>query len=419
MTNKTEKSFTTPIICKPANGEWFIFFRYRNPKTGKLHPIKRSEQLNRIHDRKEKDAEFKALLTARKAWLEMGWNPLDDPTFIQRPLQAFQIDRLQLMSFSEALDFAFEKKKPDWAHKTCLCFDSCIRYLKEAAAATGSLHMPVVSLKRPHYRDMLERAKVQRGFSAKGFNKYRQYLSCLIGELVQYDVLEYNVIEKIERKSVLKTIAHRPPTQDQRVLIVNRIRNDYRPYYRFLAIEYGCTIRPKEITGLKIKHLHRLEQIFRLTPDNQSSMKTKVERDVTIPDWVMDLLAEINLHTYDPEWYIFSTHNKYGSFLPGPKRMHVNTSTTWWRNIVKKGLGLDINQYSLKKLSGNDMVRLQRREGVDKLLELPREQMGHAETRMTEVYVTEHLDIMKELVKRKMPAIVKPAVDTTGFVLYL
>jgi hypothetical protein len=56
--------------------------------------------------------------------------------------------------------------------------------------------------------------------------------------------------------------------------------------------------------------------------------------------------------------------------------MHSNTPTSWWRKIVKEDLKQDVNQYSLKKLSGDDMVRLQRREGVDKLLDLPKAQMG-------------------------------------------
>ena len=83
----------------------------------------------------------------------------------------------------------------------------------------------------------------------------------------------YNPIAKIKTKEVIKKVAHRPPTADQRLLIVNRIKNEYRNYYRFLAVLYGCTICPKEITALKVKNPHRLEQVFRLVPDNQSSTK--------------------------------------------------------------------------------------------------------------------------------------------------
>lgn len=120
------------------------------------------------------------------------------------------------------------------------------------------------------------------------------------------------------------------------------------------------------------------------------------------------LLMEMNLQNYNPEWYIFSTHNRHRSFLPGPKPMHPNTTNNNWRKIVKSektGLGIDVNQYSLKKLAGNDMVRIQINNNADKLLKLPQSQMGHSHEKQTTDYVREHLEVMKELVKTQMPVL--------------
>jgi len=212
--------------------------------------------------------------------------------------------------------------------------------------------------------------------------------------------LDSNLIRDIKTKDVLKTISHRPPTQDQRILIVNKIKTHHRDYFRFLAVEYGCTIRPKEITQIKIKHLHKMEGLFRLPAE---ITKAGVERDVAIPNWLMDLLSELNLHLYDPEYYIFGGGGKTKMCKPGPLKMHSNSSTSWWRRIVKEELKINVNQYALKKLSGDDMIKLQRREGVDKLLELPKLMMGHADTSMTEVYVSYHKDVLQDLIRQKMP----------------
>lgn len=320
------------------------------------------------------------------------------------------MDKLQQMDFEHALDYAYKKKAPDWSHKTKQDYKSKVKYLKQGAVSLGILDMRITEIKRFHFRNLLEKIKQTRKLTAAGYNIYREYLSSLLGELESYEIIEYNPVEKIKPKETIKTKAHRPPTKDQQLLIMNRIRDTNRPFYRFLSVLYGCTIRPKEICGLKIKHLHKLEQIFRLTPDDQSSTKTKFEREPVIPDWVLDLLMEMKLDSYPPDYYIFTTTNKAGKFLPGPKRMHSNTPTNWWRDIVKAplaqgGLGLDIDQYGLKKLSGDDMVRLQRREQVDKLLEMPKAQMGHTDTQMTEVYVEEHHEIIKEMIKRKMPVL--------------
>jgi integrase len=146
--------------------------------------------------------------------------------------------------------------------------------------------------------------------------------------------------------------------------------------------------------------------MFRIVPDREEeNSKTLIEREVIIPDWVMQLLDELKLERYNEEHYIFSTRNKYGTFMPGMNRMHSNTPTRWWRKIVKEDLKLDVNQYSLKKLAGNDMVRLLYNERVNDLIKLPQQQMGHTTSKMTETYVHEHKNIENEILKRKMPVL--------------
>lgn len=408
--SKVKKLYTTPIICKGANNDWFVFFRYWDANAGRYKPFKFREELNRIRDLKEKEAEFKALREARETWLKIGWNPITNTFPQNKSSDDLNLDKLKEMNLSQALNFAAKKKRPDWSYKTAQDYTSKIKYVVEASTRLNLQSLPVKEYKRLHYSALLEDIKEVRKLSAAGFNIYRDYLSSLLGKLEELEILEYNPIAKIKTKETIKKVCHRPPTQDERTAIVNRVSQSYRNYYRYLSVLYGTTIRPKEITGLKIKHLHKVEQIFRLTPDSYSSTKTKVQRDVPIPDWVMSVLSEIKLHKYEQEWYIFSCSGPGESFTPGPKRMHSNTTTRWWYEIVKApvkegGLGLDVNQYALKKMAGDDMIKLQRREGVDKLLELPKMMMGHTDTEMTEVYVTEHKEVIKELIKRKMPVL--------------
>src|SRR3954451_25114233 len=133
-TTKKQQLYTTPKICKCANDEWFIFFRYFNAGNGKMQPVKRAEGLNRIHDLIEKEAEAKALCEAREIWLKMGWNPITDPRFEHRPEQWEDLDgleELQKMDFEQAVDFAYKSKCPDWSKKTKQDYASVIKYLKE------------------------------------------------------------------------------------------------------------------------------------------------------------------------------------------------------------------------------------------------------------------------------------------------
>jgi integrase len=411
MPKITENQWTEPKIY-PKNPQpsdmkksWRVEFRFFDSRTGKWHPkpFAYKHGINYIKNYRERIAEVNAMKTAILIKLNQGWNPITNTTRVKSPAE-IEIENLQQMNFSEAMDFAFKKKTKDWSKRTRQSYEGVIKYLKEAVISAGLYDLKISEMKRRHFKLLLEEVTEKRKLSAKGYNKYREYLSSLVGELIQWDAMEYNLIRDIKTKEVLKTVAHRPPTKDQRLAIVSHIKSQHPDYYRYLAVLYGCTIRPKEITGLKIKHLHKIEQVFRLIPDRiEETTKTNFEREIPIPNWLMDLLSQLNLHKYDPDWYIFSTRNKYSSFLPGPNRMHTNTTNLWWRTIVKEGLKIDVNQYSLKKLSGDDMVRLQRREHADNLLELPRMMMGHTKQGQTEDYVTEHREVLKDLIRNKMP----------------
>lgn len=401
------KKTTVPVIYpknpKPAHMDkkyvWRVWFRFFDEATGRQNMVSRKTNLNAIPDYRERLANAKALVQILKNRLDKGWNPITNTYPEVKDASA----HLKELTFPQALDFAFEKKAKDWSYKTKQDYGSQIKYLKKAALSLDMADRKIIEFERPDYKLLLEELAELRGFDANGYNKYRTTLSSLLSEMIQWNVVKFNFIRDIKEKKVAKSFAHRPPTQDQRLLIITRIKSQCPDYYRFLAVLYGCGIRPKEITRLRIRHLHKLEGVFRLSKD---ITKNREEREVAIPHWVMDLLSELDLHKQGPETFIFGGGKKM--FLPGPAQMGPNTATRYWHQLVKRpvakgGLGLDITQYSLKKLSADDMVRLQRREGTGNLLELAKEQFGHASTSQTEVYSSEHKVIMQEVIKQKMP----------------
>jgi integrase len=423
LIDPSKKKWTDPEIC-PKNPtaadmkkSWRVRFRFYNEVTKKWEQISRNSDLNQINNFKTRLASAKALKEELIFILGVqGWDPITDsfytPAISDLPTD-MELLALQTISFHDAPDYAYKKKVPDWSYKTGQDYSSVIRYLQQAAKKIQLAGRRIREFKLPHFRMLLDATRDLRKLSNIAYNKYRTYLSSLVTEMIQWDIVELNLVHHVKTKETIKTVAHRPPTDDERLILVHRIRECHRDYYRFIAVIYGCTIRPKEITRLKITHLQPADQAFRIIPDRkEGNSKTNIEREMAIPDWVTRLLCELKLDKYNPELYIFASSEGSGNkiFQPGPKPMHRNTPTRWWNEIVKKsedegGLGLQVNQYSLKKLSGDDMIKLQRREGTDKLLELPRQQMGHTTTGQTEDYVTEHLEVMRDLVKRKMPVL--------------
>lgn len=358
--------------------EWRIWFRFSH--NGKRKVISRKRNLNDIDSFTERLKYAKEMRLELHQMLKEGWNPITGK---------FPEVTTDDITFHKALDFAYEKKLPDWSEKSASDFKSVIRYLKEACTFTK----PISEFKKADFRVVLEEVKKIRKLTNSGYNKYREYLSSLIGELCQWDIMEANPIEYIQTKKVKKVMSHRPPTEAERKLISHHLRTNHKDYYRFAAVEFGTTIRPVEISRLKVKDLIKSEGIFRLSAD---ILKNATERDVPIPGWLLRLLSELDLTNKDH--YIFGK-----GFVPGPEKLAKNASHNYWRKAVKQELKLNINQYALKKLAGNIMVNLQVSYGVDNLLEVPQRMMGHSDKSQTKVYVNQQEKIIKDLIQNQMP----------------
>lgn len=400
---KYTEPYITPGNLKPRDvgKEWRVRFSYFH--NGVWQRVSFTNDMNRIKDYKERLQTAKALqkFLSDKLRLE-GWNPINDTYAPEiHPETDERLKKIKLMPLNEAMQFAFDKRKSEWSYKTIQDYGGMLEYLKKAAYACQIQAQAVNHFQVAHFKLLLESVEQKRKLSHSGYNKYRDFLSTLVSELIQWDIIQYNYVHSIRAKKEPKTFAHRPPTSTERNLIVDKIKSLDPNYYIFLSVLYGCTLRPKEILLLTVSDLSFENQTLRLKAQNA---KTGTERFVAVPTWLIDMLREFKLTKYKSTDYIFSTTTK-GKFLPGPNKMHPNIPTSYWKKIVKDGLKLNITQYSLKKLAGNDMIKIQRMEGVDKLLELPRQQMGHANTKQTEVYVTDHVEYINDVIRQKMPVL--------------
>jgi integrase len=399
--------FSEPAIypLNPAPSDmgktWRVRFRYFH--CGKWHQISRKGILNSISSYSERKQEAGRIIHILKTRLASGWNPVTN-TYPEKTSKEMELELLKSSTFWEALDFALQKKRKDLSPKSYQDYRSCIKFLKSAAEDLQYTKQ-IKDFRRADFKIILEEVTDQRKLGPTGYNKYRTFLSSLVGELVEWDIMEVNPVRDIKTKDTPRHFAHRPPTKDQRIAIISRIKEVSRPYYRFLSVLYGCAIRPIEITRLQVKHLNKMEGVFRL-PANLT--KNRQEAEVAVPHWLMDLLSEMNLHSYPGDYYIFS--GRGNMFLPGKNKMHANSTHTLWKKIVKApvkegGLGMEVDLYSFKKMSADDLVLLQRREGADNLLSGVREHFRHSDEKQTEVYTQEHKRVVKDLIREKMPVL--------------
>jgi integrase len=392
-----------PFSPEPADMDktWRVRFRYFH--SGKWHQISRKGILNSISSYSERKQEAGRIIHILKTRLGFRLEPSHEH-LPRKDLQRNGTGTSEILHLrgSPGLCASEEKKRP--FPKSYQDYRSCIKFLKSAAEDLQYTKQ-IKDFRRADFKIILEEVTDQRKLGPTGYNKYRTFLSSLVGELVEWDIMEVNPVRDIKTKDTPRHFAHRPPTKDQRIAIISRIKEVNRPYYRFLSVLYGCAIRPIEITRLQVKHLNKMEGVFRL-PANLT--KNRQEAEVAVPHWLMDLLSEMNLHSYPGDYYIFS--GRGSMFLPGKNKMHANSTHTLWKKIVKApvkegGLGMDVDLYSFKKMSADDLVLLQRREGADNLLSGVREHFRHSDEKQTEVYTQEHKRVVKDLIREKMPVL--------------
>jgi integrase len=415
MPKKLTKTFTPPVIYpkgtteKNVRQDAYVQFRfYDHDKEDWTQPIRRKPTLPGKYNKKEHYASLKALAEVLHEQLKDGWNPLDN-SYPDNPNSADTVDdeiaKLKNLGFAAALQYAYEQKKKDWDPKSISDYKSTLKYLTAAAKGVKLDKKPMKDFELPHLVMVLNKVAELRKLSNTGFNKYRTHLSTLVTELIQWQVVKINLVYHVKQKKVpKKSQFHRPPSKHELNLIAARLRTLHYNYFRFLCCIYACGLRPHELVNMRIKDLRKIEQVFRI-----EDSKTGEQWESVVPNWLMKILLELDLHKYPSDYYIFASRSTAGkTFTPGPTRMHSNTPHTNWNRIIKQpvekgGMGLNITQYAFKKLGGDAMVRLQAQFGVDKLLELPQSQMGHTSSKMTEVYVSEHIDVKKRLLKERMP----------------
>jgi integrase len=395
MQMQKKLNWTEPKLVpkKPTDTskDWRVRFSFYH--NGKWQTVSVKNGNNYYKDLKERLEKFNGLIKTLTIQLQSGWNPITGNIPIKTSAED-EIDQLKELNFADALDFAYRKKLKEWSKKTAQDYSSKIKYLKIAAQKLDLHEKQISDFKKPHFKLILDEVTELRKLEEIGYNNYRTFLSALIGEIVEWEVLEYNPIEKIKVRPTKKTFAHKPPTPEQREIIIDHIKKANPNYYRFISVLYACTIREKEILGLRISDLNKVQQTFTI---RKEISKTRVQREAVIPNSLMRLLSQLNLHAYPPEYFIFSK-----DFSPGEIMMHSNSARNPWKRIVKDGLGFDVDLYGLKKLGGNDLVDL----GIDhtgsNLLQIARLQMGHASDKMSEVYVTKHKEITMNLIKERM-----------------
>jgi integrase len=381
-----KSTFTIPKVCKPADGQWYVYFRYN----GQLKRYKLG--LNYIQDIPKKEKEFDILSKAIHQKLKNGWNP-------NIPEVEFSTPEYSILS---ALTFALDKKKPNISQKTYSGYSGTVNFISNAIISLGLKSLPISDVKRAHIKLIMETAAKNRSWSNKAYNKHLNHLKAILSELIQWDIIENNPAHSIKNLPIEETEANIPATPKQHLIIKETLETNYPEFYRFILTLFHTGIRPAEILQIKLNMVDLVKQQIILPKE---TTKTKRKRIVPINNHLLKHYIEMNITSYPGEYYLFGSTRESGKgnigthldFIPGPTQIKRDTATKRWHKIVKVGLGFDVNLYSNKHAGAN--AKILANMPLDSLREL----YGHTSKLMTEKYATVVKEVHRKYIMENSP----------------
>lgn len=381
--------YTVPKLVKydDLKKTWYVFFRYH----GKL--IKRTYDINRIHNYKQRLIAGEELAKALHIKLKDGWNPLMPDCIVEEHAS---------LTLYQALEFALDKKQAQICAKTYSGYIGTLRFAKTAIQELNLGYLPITDTKRVHIKTILEHLYKKRSWSNNAYNKHLGHLQAVLSELIQWDIIQFNPAHNIKKMTVMDVKANIPPTPSQFREIEYHLKSKHYGLYAFMSIIYHTGIRPVEITRMKMGMLNRTRMEFVLPA---SITKTKKQRIVPINEFLWNDLKPIFEKEYPDSFYMFGSGRPSGKgniglhkdFNPGITKMNRDTVTKRWEKVVKIGLGIPVNLYSIKKLGAN--AKIMAGMSIRALQEL----FGHSSEVTTEIYITKLEEVIRKEILEKSP----------------
>jgi integrase len=295
-----KKQYSDPKIYS-ANGDlskrWYVYFSFRNPKTGKL------KRLNPIYGTantfKTKEERLSILVAYRKSifkYLKQGYNPYQNNTeqFHRSTLKVEPLVKESsepqvtietvvkepIMTLKEAFDFGLKLKEKLINSTTKRNYENRIKnflkWMEETHPEEKTINDLNKKIVTEFLNDVLDRT------TSRTRNNFRVDLSSIIQVLEDNDIVTNNFVKKIP---VLKSIPERNKTytseMQKSIFTYLEVQDPILLLYiKFIAYNL---LRPIEVCRLKVGDLNLTNRTIQFKAKN-SPLKTKIIPEILIND---------------------------------------------------------------------------------------------------------------------------------------
>lgn len=299
--------------------------------------------MNHIHTHPERVKETRTILKVLQDDISIyGWNPITK-TYATPPPGGNVVS--QTMNLVAALQYA--SNRGPWKGRTKKSIEGTLRAVEKAAMSLHLANKPIVEIKRRDVRSILDQIRADRGGQEGRIdNLHRSWLQGLWKQLVLDDLVDTNVVNDIPKVKMVRKI-RQTITPQQRKAITKHLATEHPAYLRFIQVFFGSGSRISELLRLEVKDVDLKKGEYKATvlKGNRPEEVIRPIIDANLPIW------KEHLKGHKTGW-MFSSD----TFLPGAEKMREELPTKTWLRLVKKGLGVTADLYSLKHLASDEVA---------------------------------------------------------------
>jgi len=367
----TKKNFSTPKIYD-ANGDlskrWYVYFSYRNPKTGKLKRI--TPFYGDANKYKTKEDRMQVLTQYRKTllkFLQQGYSPFKDNSQLhsslnsktEKPVITLNPVKSKIKAVEDVIETTpiIEEKVEEPEMDILKAFDFALNYKKQIVSVTtyrsyknrmdvflkwlNNTHPTIKTIDQLTKKITFEFLNsVLENTSARNRNNYRTELSSVIQVLEDNELIKANFVKKIP---TLKTTPNRNKTytQETQEAIFKHLEENDKVLLLFIKFISYNLLRPIEVCRLKIKDINIANKTIQFKAKN-SPLKTKI-----IPELLWNDLPDLT--QFNPDDLLFA-----GDIIGGTWDARLNNRRDFYSKRFKKNvkekfdLGIDYGLYSFR-----------------------------------------------------------------------
>lgn len=300
--------------------------------------------------------------------LEHGWSPL------------YQSEDARLYTpISTLLDKYIAAREAEGARSTSMDSYRCAARKFKKWCEDNCQNLYSGTFKMQHAVMYLDYLKEEKNMSNRSYNNTIKVLRAMFSWAKAHCYCKENAFENCKN---LKNEKKRRILIDprSRELISEWCDNNSPQFGLVVRLVYSSAVRPREITGIQIKHIDLERHIVVIPEENAKNGKL---RCATLSPALVEMIEKLDIGSIDKEWYLFGTGK--GSY-PGPEPVSQSRFRKRWDKIRKDlNLPSEMQLYSLRDTGIVDLLH----SGVDQLS--VQKHADHSSHSVQSIY-TDHYD---------------------------